>query len=195
MRPLLAQRGCTIAPDVRLRTLAEVIEYLGVDGRTGIIDGHGDPCATPGRRPQGPGHVRLRKTKQNAVKSMVRTDAEGRMLFCCPARPGSRAGITQDRQLGPVQLLAGGPFHGDPRGCRLPEHGSADRRPVVTLCLARRPADLLFATPGDRAFCPSPTPITPRIPDAHLSQAAPGSRARTGVSPNRGADVIASVDT
>ncbi|WFB88439.1 MULTISPECIES: transposase family protein [Streptomyces] len=39
VRPLLAQRGCTVAPDVRLRTLAEVIEYLGVDGRTGIIDG------------------------------------------------------------------------------------------------------------------------------------------------------------
>ncbi|MFI7005546.1 transposase family protein [Streptomyces sp. NPDC050145] len=39
VRPLLAERGCTIAPGRRLRTLAEVIDYLGADGRTGIIDG------------------------------------------------------------------------------------------------------------------------------------------------------------
>ncbi|WP_219997169.1 helix-turn-helix domain-containing protein [Streptomyces griseorubiginosus] len=39
VRPLLAQRGYTVAPDVPLRTLAEVVEYLGLDGRTGIIDG------------------------------------------------------------------------------------------------------------------------------------------------------------
>ncbi|MEV6961944.1 transposase family protein [Streptomyces sp. NPDC051207] len=50
------------------------------------------------------------KTKQNAVKSMVLTDAEGRMLFCSPVRPGSCADITQARQPGPAQLLADGPF-------------------------------------------------------------------------------------
>ncbi|MEK8146022.1 transposase family protein [Streptomyces sp. M10(2022)] len=37
--PLLAERGCTITRGVRLRTLAEVIDHLGADGRTGIIDG------------------------------------------------------------------------------------------------------------------------------------------------------------
>ncbi|MGW6905452.1 transposase family protein [Streptomyces sp. NPDC054940] len=31
------------------------------------------------------------KTKQNAVKAMVLTDAEGRLLFCSPVRPGSCA--------------------------------------------------------------------------------------------------------
>ncbi|MFF3404502.1 transposase family protein [Streptomyces sp. NPDC002659] len=39
VRPLLAIRGCTIAPGVRLRTLAEVIDHLGSSGQTGIIDG------------------------------------------------------------------------------------------------------------------------------------------------------------
>ncbi|MEV7387917.1 MULTISPECIES: transposase family protein [unclassified Streptomyces] len=50
------------------------------------------------------------KTKQNAVKSMVLTDTEGRVLFCSPVRPGSCAYITQARQLGLAQLLADGPF-------------------------------------------------------------------------------------
>lgn len=39
VRPLLATRGCTIATGARLRTLAEVIDYLGASGQTGIIDG------------------------------------------------------------------------------------------------------------------------------------------------------------
>ncbi|WP_319322859.1 transposase family protein [Streptomyces sp. TX20-6-3] len=39
VRPLLAERGCTISPGVRLRTLAEVIDHLGTSGQTGIIDG------------------------------------------------------------------------------------------------------------------------------------------------------------
>ncbi|MFD5478761.1 helix-turn-helix domain-containing protein, partial [Streptomyces hawaiiensis] len=29
VRPLLAERGCTVSPDVRLRTLAEVVDHLG----------------------------------------------------------------------------------------------------------------------------------------------------------------------
>ncbi|WP_030897628.1 MULTISPECIES: helix-turn-helix domain-containing protein [unclassified Streptomyces] len=39
VRPLLAERGCTVSPDVRLRTLAEVVDHLGSSGTTGIIDG------------------------------------------------------------------------------------------------------------------------------------------------------------
>ncbi|MER8072118.1 hypothetical protein ABTZ59_27850 [Streptomyces sp. NPDC094034] len=38
VRPLLAERGCTVSPDVRLRSLAEVIDHLGTSGTTGIID-------------------------------------------------------------------------------------------------------------------------------------------------------------
>lgn len=50
------------------------------------------------------------KTKQNAVKTMVLTSADGRVLFCSPVRPGSCADITQARHLGLTQLLADGPF-------------------------------------------------------------------------------------
>ncbi|MFE9701750.1 transposase family protein [Streptomyces sp. NPDC006270] len=38
VRPLLAERGCTVSPVVWLRTLAEVIDHLGQAGETGIID-------------------------------------------------------------------------------------------------------------------------------------------------------------
>ncbi|MFH9395267.1 transposase family protein [Streptomyces sp. NPDC017556] len=34
------------------------------------------------------------KNKQNAVKVMVFTDGDGRLLFCSPAKPGSCADIT-----------------------------------------------------------------------------------------------------
>ncbi|MFJ1610622.1 transposase family protein [Streptomyces sp. NPDC088253] len=32
IRPLLAERGCTISRDVRLRSPAEVVDHLGVTG-------------------------------------------------------------------------------------------------------------------------------------------------------------------
>ena len=110
VRPLLAQRGCTVAPDVRLRTLAEVVEYLGVDGRTGIIDGTEIRVRRPAAGRKDRDKFVSGKTKQNAVKAMVLTDAWGRVLFCSPVRPGSCADITQARQLGLAQLLAEGPF-------------------------------------------------------------------------------------
>ncbi|MEW2426246.1 transposase family protein, partial [Streptomyces nigra] len=39
VRPLLAEGGCTVSPDVQLRTLADVVDHLGASGTTGIIDG------------------------------------------------------------------------------------------------------------------------------------------------------------
>ncbi|WP_307842235.1 transposase family protein [Streptomyces sp. RK75] len=39
VRPLLAERGCTVGPGLRLRTLAEVVDRLGASGKTGIVDG------------------------------------------------------------------------------------------------------------------------------------------------------------
>ncbi|MDQ1029471.1 hypothetical protein QF035_007053 [Streptomyces umbrinus] len=44
------------------------------------------------------------------MKSMVLTDAAGRVLFCSPVQRGSCAAITQARQLGLVEFLADGPF-------------------------------------------------------------------------------------
>ncbi|WP_328406185.1 hypothetical protein OHS70_05125 [Streptomyces sp. NBC_00390] len=49
--------------------------------------------------------VHLREEQQNAVKSMVVTEADGRLLFCSPAGPASCADITHARQLGPVRQV------------------------------------------------------------------------------------------
>ncbi|MET9193898.1 transposase family protein [Streptomyces olivaceus] len=109
VRPLLAIRGCTVAPGIRLRTLAEVVDHLGASGQTGIIDG----TEVRVRRPAAGRRDREKfisgKNKQNAVKSMVVTDAIGRLLFYSPAEPASCADITHARKLGLVKLLADGP--------------------------------------------------------------------------------------
>ncbi|MDX3434334.1 transposase family protein [Streptomyces sp. ME01-18a] len=49
------------------------------------------------------------KNKQNAVKAMVFTDGDGRLLFRSPPKPGSCADITHARTLGLVKLLTDGP--------------------------------------------------------------------------------------
>ncbi|MFJ8785282.1 transposase family protein [Streptomyces sp. NPDC102476] len=110
VRPLLAQRGCTVAPGIRLGSLAEVIEHLGADGRTGVIDGTEIRVRRPAAGRKDQDRFVSGKTKQNAVKARVVTDPEGRVLFCSPVRPGSCADITQIRQLGLVELLVDSPF-------------------------------------------------------------------------------------
>jgi hypothetical protein len=107
VRPRLAERGCIISPDVRLRTLAEVVDHFGATGKTGIIDGTEIRVRRPAQGRKDRDEFISGKNKQNAVKSMVVTDGEGRVLWCSPTRPGSRADITHARQLG-VGLLAGG---------------------------------------------------------------------------------------
>ncbi|WP_420000364.1 transposase family protein [Streptomyces boninensis] len=108
VRPLLAERGCTIAPGQRLRTLAEVIDYLGAEGRTGIIDGTEIRVRRPAAGREDREKFISGKNKQNAVKAMVVTDAAGRLLFCSPTEPASCADITHARKLGLVKLLADG---------------------------------------------------------------------------------------
>ncbi|MGW6963281.1 transposase family protein [Streptomyces zaomyceticus] len=109
VRPLLATRGCTIAPGIRLRTLAEVVDHLGASGQTGIIDGTEVRVRRPAAGRKDREKFISGKNKQNAVKSMVVTDADGRLLFCSPAQPASCADITHARQLGLVKVLADGP--------------------------------------------------------------------------------------
>ena len=109
VRPLLAERGCTVSPDVRLRSLAEVIDHLGSSGTTGIVDGTEIRVRRPAAGSKDRDKFISGKNKQNAVKSMVVTDGEGRVLFCSPAKPASCADITQARQLGLVRLLVDGP--------------------------------------------------------------------------------------
>ncbi|MGW5057901.1 transposase family protein [Streptomyces sp. NPDC004096] len=109
IRPLLAERGCTVSPDVRLRSLAEVVDHLGVTGKVGIIDGTEIRVRRPAAGRKDRDKFISGKNKQNAVKSMIVTDGEGRVLFCSPTKPGSCADITHARQLGLVKLLADGP--------------------------------------------------------------------------------------
>jgi len=109
VQPLLAERGCTIAPDIRLHTLAEVIDHLGTSGQTGIIDGTEIRVRRPAAGRKDREKFISGKNKQNAVKSMVVTDADGRLLYCSPAEPASCADITHARKLGLVKLLVAGP--------------------------------------------------------------------------------------
>ncbi|MFE7582653.1 transposase family protein [Streptomyces gardneri] len=109
VRPLLATRDCTIAPGIRLRTLAEVVDHLGASGQTGIIDGTEIRVRRPAAGRKNREKFISGKNKQNAVKSMAVTDADGRLLFCSPAQPASCADITHARQLGLVKVLADGP--------------------------------------------------------------------------------------
>lgn len=106
VRPLLAERGRTISPDVRLRTLTEVVAHLG---ETGIIDGTEIRVRRPTVGHKARDKFISGKNKQNAVKAMVLTDEGGRLLFSSPTRPGSCADITHARELRLVRLLADGP--------------------------------------------------------------------------------------
>ncbi|MET8898345.1 transposase family protein [Streptomyces albogriseolus] len=109
VRPLLVERGCTVSSGVRLRTLAEVIDHLGSSGKSGIIDGTEIRVRRPAAGRKDRDRFVSGKNKQNAVKTMVVTDREGRVLFCSPTEPGSCADITHARQLGLVKLLVDGP--------------------------------------------------------------------------------------
>lgn len=109
VRPLLAQRGCTIAPGLRLRTLAEVVDHLGENQKTGIINGTESRVRRPAAGRKDRDKFISGKNKQNAVKSMVFTDEDGRLLYCSPAEPASCADITHARKLGLVRVLSDGP--------------------------------------------------------------------------------------
>ncbi|MFF4398401.1 transposase family protein [Streptomyces sp. NPDC001480] len=98
-----------MSPGVRLRTLTEVVDHLGTSRKTGIIDGTEIRVRRPAAGRKDRDKFISGKSKQNAVKTMVLTDADGRMLFCSPTRPGNCADITHARQLGLVKLLADGP--------------------------------------------------------------------------------------
>ncbi len=107
VRPLLAERSRTISTGVRLRTLAEVIDHIGASGKTGIIDGTEIRVRRPAPGRKDRDKFISGRSKQNAVKTVVVTDGDGRMLFCSPTRHGSCADITHARQLGLVKLSRG----------------------------------------------------------------------------------------
>ena len=81
VRPLLAERGCTVEDGIRLRTLADVIAHLGTRERqVGLRD-----AAEVRVRRQAAGRVGQRrfvsgKVRTNTVEALVITAAEGRLL-------------------------------------------------------------------------------------------------------------------
>ncbi|MET8116671.1 transposase family protein [Streptomyces prasinus] len=84
VRPLLAERGCTVSPGLRLRTLAEVVGHLGSSGRIGIIDGTEIRVRRPAAGRTDRDTFISGKSRQNAVKTMVVTDGDGQVLYCSP---------------------------------------------------------------------------------------------------------------
>jgi hypothetical protein len=57
VRPLLAERGCTVEGGIRLRTLADVVTHLGASRQLGLLDA----TAVRVRRPAGSAPDRLRQ--------------------------------------------------------------------------------------------------------------------------------------
>ncbi|WP_455753172.1 transposase family protein [Streptomyces ardesiacus] len=107
VRPLLAERGCTVSQGVR-RTWTRSSTTSVPTGRPGS-DGTEIRVRRPAARHKDRDKFISGKNKQNAAKTMVVTDGDGRVLFCSPTKPGSCADITYARQLGLVRLLADGP--------------------------------------------------------------------------------------
>ncbi|MER5533144.1 transposase family protein [Streptomyces mirabilis] len=84
---------------------AEVVEYLGAGGMTGIIDGTEIRVRCPAIGRKDRDTFISGRSRQNAAKTMVVTDGDGHVLFCSPASPGSCVDITHARQPGLVKLL------------------------------------------------------------------------------------------
>jgi len=90
VRPLLAARGFAVpgAPDLRLRTLADVFAYAAAEGVVLRIDA----TETQVRRPKAnrPGRRAFvsGKRKQNTIKATTVCDGQGRTLWAGAIRPG-----------------------------------------------------------------------------------------------------------
>jgi hypothetical protein len=92
VRPLLAERGCTVSPGVRLRTLAEVVDHLGASGRTGIVDGTEIRVRRPaaGRKDRD----KFISGKSSRTPSTAWFSRTGTAGCCSAARPGPAAART-----------------------------------------------------------------------------------------------------
>ncbi len=112
VRPLLAERGCTVAGGIRLRTLADVVAHLGAAGQLGLLDATEVRVRRPAAHQAGRQRFVSGKARANTVKAPVITDAEGRLLFCGQTRPGAIHDLTQVRQAALVKLA---PIPASPR--------------------------------------------------------------------------------
>jgi hypothetical protein len=106
VRPLLAERGCTVEGGLRLRTLADVVAHLGANGQLGLPDATEVRVRRPAAHKAGRHRFISGQSRANTVKALVITDADGRLLFCGQSRSGAIHDLTQVRQAGLVELLA-----------------------------------------------------------------------------------------
>jgi hypothetical protein len=106
VRPLLAERGCTVEDGIRLHTLADVVAHLGASGQVGLLEATEVRVRRPAAHRAGRRRFASGKARANTVKALVITDPDGRLLFCGQTRPGSIHDLTQVRQAGLVELLA-----------------------------------------------------------------------------------------
>ncbi len=107
VRPLLAARGCTVEDGVRLRTVADVVAYLGAVPQRAILDATDVRVRRPAAHRPGRKRFVSAKHRQHTAKAMVLTDARGQLLFVGEVRPGSTHDLTQVRSSGLVELLQG----------------------------------------------------------------------------------------
>jgi hypothetical protein len=105
VRPLLAERGCTVEGGIRLHTEADVVAHLGATGQVGLLYATEVRVRRPAAHQAGRQRFVSGKARANTVKALVITDAGGRLLFCGQPRPGSVYDLTQVRQAG-LELLA-----------------------------------------------------------------------------------------
>src|SRR3712207_268755 len=106
VRPLLAERGCTVEGGLRLRTLADVIAHLGASGQLGLLDATEVRVRRPAAHKAGRQRFVSGKARANTVKALILTDPAGRLPFYGQTRPGAVHDLTQVRQAGLVELLA-----------------------------------------------------------------------------------------
>jgi hypothetical protein len=105
VRPLLAERGCTVEDGVRLRTLADVVAHLGATGQLGLLDATEVRVRRPAAHKAGQQRFVSGKARASTVKALVPTDPAGRLPFCGQTRPGSVHDLTRVRQAGLVEGL------------------------------------------------------------------------------------------
>lgn len=105
IRPLLAERGCRVEGGARLRTIADVVAYLDAVPQTALMDATEIRVRRPTRHRAGRHQFISGKSRQNAMKALVITDAQGRVLFSGATARGSTADITQARQAGVTAWL------------------------------------------------------------------------------------------
>ncbi len=77
VRPLLAERGCTVEGGLRLRTLADVVAHLGASRQVGLLDATEVRVRRPAAGRAGRQRFVSGKARANTVKALVITDAEG----------------------------------------------------------------------------------------------------------------------